>query len=95
MRTFHQGSWNTLGLAVTLGALCAPVCADAGGLVAVWGANGGGTTVIPQGLESVKAVVAGGNHNLALKADGTIVSLGGTPIVTLGSAARLRGCRMW
>jgi alpha-tubulin suppressor-like RCC1 family protein len=76
MRTFRQGLLNTLGLAVTAGALCAPVCAPAAGLVAAWGDNGSRQTVIPQGLGRVKAIAAGPTLSLALKTDGRVVAWG-------------------
>ncbi len=79
MRTSLRGWLNTLGLAITMGALCAPVCAPAAGLVAVWGNCSSGQNAIPQGLGTVKAVAAGGNHSLALRADGIVVCLGWDP----------------
>jgi hypothetical protein len=44
--------------------------------VAAWGDNSYGQTSVPVGLSNVVAVAAGGNHSLALKADGTVVGWG-------------------
>ncbi|MFA6135278.1 MAG: immunoglobulin domain-containing protein, partial [Phycisphaerae bacterium] len=43
-----------------------------------WGTNDNGQTTIPAGLANVLSVDSGGNHSLALKADGTIVGWGYT-----------------
>jgi alpha-tubulin suppressor-like RCC1 family protein len=76
MKTLSKGLLNPISLAVIAGALCAPMGATAGGLVAAWGDWGGTKLYIPQGLRSVKAVADGGNHDLALKTDGTVVAWG-------------------
>jgi hypothetical protein len=39
-----------------------------------WGWNPFGQTDVPSGLADVVAVSGGGNHNLALKSDGTVVA---------------------
>jgi alpha-tubulin suppressor-like RCC1 family protein len=91
MRTLHQGLLTILGLVVMAGALCAPVCASAGGLVAAWGGNGSGQIVMPQDLEFVKAVAAGGYHSLALKADGRVVAWGFSGYDLAQVAAELSG----
>ncbi|MCL5095986.1 MAG: immunoglobulin domain-containing protein [Candidatus Omnitrophica bacterium] len=44
--------------------------------VATWGNSYGSRTPIPGGLTNVIAVAAGGAHNLALNADGTVVAWG-------------------
>src|SRR5204863_429007 len=41
-----------------------------------WGLNGDGQTTVPAGLNDVVAVAAGGNHSLALRADGTVRAWG-------------------
>src|SRR5664279_946830 len=76
MKTLHRSILDLLGLTIIVGALCAPVCASAGGLVAAWGGGPQGETCIPQGLTDVKAVYAWGANSLALKADGTVVVWG-------------------
>jgi hypothetical protein len=44
--------------------------------VVAWGWNGEGETDVPAGLSNVVAVAAGGMHNLALQADGTVAAWG-------------------
>ena len=44
--------------------------------MAAWGDTGGPKLIIPQGLQSVKAVADGANHSLALKTDGRVVAWG-------------------
>jgi hypothetical protein len=46
------------------------------GLVAAWGDNYWGQTNLPAGLADAVAVAGGGDHSLALKADGTVVAWG-------------------
>ncbi len=46
------------------------------GLVRAWGGNSYGQTNVPTNLIGVVAVAAGGDHNLALKADGRVVAWG-------------------
>ena len=41
-----------------------------------WGANGSGQATVAAGLAAVTAVAAGTDHNLALKADGTVAAWG-------------------
>jgi hypothetical protein len=43
---------------------------------AAWGRNSDGQATVPDGLNSVVALAAGGFHSLALKADGTVVAWG-------------------
>ncbi len=42
------------------------------GTVVVWGDNTYGQRNVPAGLTNVVAIASGGNHVLALKADGTM-----------------------
>jgi hypothetical protein len=44
--------------------------------VTAWGVDTNGQIDVPASLSSVVAVAAGGDHNLALKADGTVVAWG-------------------
>jgi alpha-tubulin suppressor-like RCC1 family protein len=44
--------------------------------VVAWGNNSQGQLNIPTGLENVVSISAGGNHNLAIKSDGTVVAWG-------------------
>jgi hypothetical protein len=44
--------------------------------VAAWGDNSYGQTSVPAGLSNVVGVAAGGNHSLALRADGTVAGWG-------------------
>src|SRR6187401_3552830 len=46
------------------------------GKVAAWGENDLGQCLLPNGLDNVKAIAAGTQHGLALKADGTVVGWG-------------------
>ncbi|MEI9963211.1 MAG: immunoglobulin domain-containing protein [Limisphaerales bacterium] len=48
----------------------------AGGLVATWGNNTYGTVVLPVGVNNIKAVACGPVHDLALKANGTVIGWG-------------------
>jgi hypothetical protein len=41
-----------------------------------WGSNGGGQATIPDGLNGIIALAAGGSYSLALKSDGTVVGWG-------------------
>ncbi|HWH68168.1 MAG TPA: immunoglobulin domain-containing protein, partial [Candidatus Sulfotelmatobacter sp.] len=41
-----------------------------------WGANGYNQTNLPRGLTNLVALAAGGEHNLVLKADGTVLAWG-------------------
>ena len=44
--------------------------------VAAWGENSRGQTNVPPGLSNVVAVAGGGEHSLALRADGTLIGWG-------------------
>ena len=46
------------------------------GTVRAWGSNASGQTTVPAGLTNVVQVATGGNHTLALKADGSVVACG-------------------
>ena len=46
------------------------------GTVVAWGSNQYGQLIIPAGLSGVTAIVAGGDHAVALKSDGTLVAWG-------------------
>lgn len=48
-----------------------------------WGNNTYGQTNVPAALDSVTAVAAGGFHNLALRADGTVIAWGAGTNVTV------------
>jgi len=48
-------------------------------LVAAWGDNRYGQTQLPEGLNDVVAVSGGLGHNLALRADGTVIAWGDYP----------------
>ena len=61
-------------LAAVILTLCAPVWRCVGGLVAAWGDDNYGPNLLPSGLTDVKAVACGGYHNLALRADGSVVA---------------------
>jgi alpha-tubulin suppressor-like RCC1 family protein len=54
------------------------------GTVVVWGDNSSGQTNVPPGLSNVVAIAAGSDRCLALKADGTAVSWGGSTAVPTG-----------
>ena len=45
-------------------------------MVVAWGDNAGGQTNVPPGLTNVVAIAAGGGHNLALQASGTVAAWG-------------------
>lgn len=55
-----------------------PTTIYAGGKVAAWGDNTWQQTLLPNGLNNVKAIAAGSRHSLALKSDGTVVAWGQT-----------------
>ena len=46
------------------------------GVVVAWGDNTYGQSTVSLGLSGVMAIVAGGNHTLALKNDGTVIAWG-------------------
>ncbi len=46
------------------------------GTVVAWGSNEYGQTSVPEGLNNVVAVDAGGDNSIALKKDGTVVAWG-------------------
>jgi hypothetical protein len=48
----------------------------ADGTVHGWGDDSAGQTDVPPGLGEVAAIAAGGNHSIALQADGTLVAWG-------------------
>jgi hypothetical protein len=45
----------------------------------VWGWNDDGQTSVPSGLSNVVAIAVGGEHNLALAAEGRVVAWGSYP----------------
>jgi hypothetical protein len=49
--------------------------------VAAWGDNREGETTVPVTLSNVTAISSSSSHNLALKADGTVVSWGTAPAI--------------
>lgn len=44
--------------------------------VIAWGRNNNGQSTVPAGLNHVVAIASGGNHSLALRADGTVAAWG-------------------
>ncbi len=44
--------------------------------IIAWGSNSQGQRSVPEGLSNVIAMASGGNHNLALRGDGTVVAWG-------------------
>jgi alpha-tubulin suppressor-like RCC1 family protein len=64
-----------LPLVVFLFATAVARC-DAAGLVAAWSDNSYGQCQLPGGLNNIKAIAAGSDHNLVLKSDGTVVAWG-------------------
>lgn len=48
----------------------------AAGLVAAWGDNTQGQTRLPSAVNGIKAIAAGGDHSLALKANGRVIAWG-------------------
>ena len=53
-----------------------PAWCRADGLVAAWGDDTYGETTLPEGVREIKAISAGEEHSLALKADGTVIAWG-------------------
>lgn len=56
--------------------LASLVASHAGGKVAAWGDSSHGQTTLPNGLNNVRAIAAGSEHSLGLRADGTVVGWG-------------------
>ena len=56
--------------------LCIPKNLTASLTDTFWGDNSDGQENIPAGLSNVVAIAAGGNHSLALRADGSVVAWG-------------------
>ena len=66
----------------------------AGGPVVAWGGvNEFGQLNVPSNLSGVKAISAGGVHNLALKEDGTVVAWGGNYYGQIGVPEGLSGVK--
>jgi hypothetical protein len=63
---------------LTNGVLAAPAAAQAAKVPLAWGCGGGpgGGCAVPAGLTDPIAIAAGGDHGLAVKADGTVVAWG-------------------
>jgi Regulator of chromosome condensation (RCC1) repeat/PASTA domain len=63
---------------LSIGILVAPGAAQAATTTLAWGCggSGGGGCAVPAGLTDPIAIAAGGNHGLAVKADGTVVAWG-------------------
>lgn len=51
-------------------------CVHASGLVAAWGDNAYGQTILPVGANDVKAISAGYNHSLILQSNGKVLAWG-------------------
>jgi hypothetical protein len=66
---------ETLLLAIALIGSATPAWAQ-GGTVLAWGDNRAGQGTVPAGLNNVVQIAAGEWHNLALKADGTVMAWG-------------------
>jgi Regulator of chromosome condensation (RCC1) repeat/PASTA domain len=63
---------------LSVGVLVAPGAAEAGTIPLAWGCGGGGGggCAVPAGLTDPIAIAAGGDHGLAVRADGTVVAWG-------------------
>ena len=74
MKNKHFQSFTTIVLIALTAAFCLPDSAQAGAIV-TWGSDSGVVNNTPTGNDFT-AIASGGNHGLALTADGSIVSWG-------------------